>query len=87
VQYLFRDLQPVLVALHVTISSMKKASTILLWACLSSIVANFMLRAGGGETVLTDVLEIVGIGLLCWGAVAWERERKAMKRGTSAQAN
>ena len=55
---------------------MKKASTILLWACLSSIVANFMLRAGVGETVLTDVLEIVGIGLLCWGAVAWERDAR-----------
>jgi hypothetical protein len=47
------------------------AATVLLGSSL------FLLFASMAPTVMLGVPQLAGVGLLLWGAVAWERERKA----------
>lgn len=58
---------------------MKNASTILLGSALIEFIGGVFWRVAGEVTLTVDVLNLVGLLLLCWGAIAWDRERRAKK--------
>ena len=58
---------------------MKQASTILLFSSLLYFVAGAFWRMAGEVTIFVDLLNIVALLLLCWGAIKWSRERRARK--------
>ena len=60
----------------------KESRTILLWSGVVYFVAGIFWRVADEQTLLVDLLNIVALGLLLWGAWRWDKERRAQKTAT-----
>lgn len=56
-----------------------QASTVLLWSAFIEFIGGVFWRFAGEQTLLVDILNLIGLLLLLWGALKWDRERRAKK--------